>query len=213
MSIVNLKEKENMSLDIKTVPKVNLMKEVPVTISPRKKVNLDKTVTIEKSKKEKQIKLSNKLFEEYTQDLNKFIEHKVFIPDSEDYDSVLLINKLLSYLEEKTGFYFISYQFSEGMTSGNFIMRAEYLLDKDRVYTFSDDIVYSEEGKPYHVNYYQQYGVLHIVLDNTESFNDFKVVYDLSSYSHKKPVKQEEEVIYNHSYHTNKEEEYNHQHQ
>ena len=187
------KQKRQADYGATAVSTVNLNKENTVIIRP--KVSLDKSEAISKAKQERMNKIAEQKFADYCQDTNRFLKGRVFIPDSEEYNSCLLVNKLLKYLEEKTGKWFIDYYFEQEDVSGTFIMLAERLLDKERQYTYSDDIVYAEDGRRYHVNYYEQYNVLHIILDNPDAPDDFKVVQNLSEFSHKKIDKKPKKEI------------------
>lgn len=187
------KQKRQADCGATAVSTVNLNKENTVIIRP--KVSLDKSEAISKAKQERMDRITEQKFADYCQDINRFLKGRVFIPYSDEYNSCLLVNKLLKYLEEKTGKRFIDYYFEQEDVSGTFIMLAERLLDKERQYTYSDDIVYAEDGRRYHVNYYEQYNVLHIILDNPDAPDDFKVVQNLSEFSHEKIYKKPKKEI------------------
>ena len=155
------KQKRQADCGATAVSTVNLNKENTVIIRP--KVSLDKSEAISKAKQERMDRITEQKFADYCQDINRFLKGRVFIPYSDEYNSCLLVNKLLKYLEEKTGKRFIDYYFEQEDVSGTFIMLAERLLDKERQYTYSDDIVYAEDGRRYHVNYYEQYNHLFLV--------------------------------------------------
>ena len=187
------KQKRQADCGVAVVSTVNLNKENTVIIRP--KVSLDKSEAISKAKQERMDRITEQKFADYCQDTNRFLKGRVFIPYSDEYNSCLLVNKLLKYLEEKTGKRFIDYYFEQEDVSGTFIMLAECLLDRERQYTYSDDIVYAEDGRRYHVSYYEQYNVLHIILDNPDASDDFKVVQNLSEFSHNKIYKKPKKEI------------------
>ncbi len=143
---------------------------VPVTICPPK-ISLDKSEAIAKEQKKKKDNLLEQKFSEYCQNLNMFLEGRVFIPEAKEYDVLFLADRLTAFLKERTGINYISYYFERKEVKGIFIMKSEILLDKERQYTYSNDIVYDENGIAYHVSYYEEKGVLRIILDNSDSGN------------------------------------------
>ena len=167
---------------------------VPVTICPPK-ISLDKSEAIAKEQKKKKDNLLEQKFSEYCQNLNMFLEGRVFIPEAKEYDVLFLADRLTAFLKERTGINYISYYFERKEVKGIFIMKSEILLDKERQYTYSNDIVYDENGIAYHVSYYEEKGVLRIILDNPDSGNDFRIVESLADFSHLKPEKNLSEEI------------------
>ena len=181
---------------------VVLEKARPYAEVVKPKVNLQK----EEELKERAFKLMEALHQKDTEEVQELIsawkkksdfkkieEKRLFFPEtSQEYCHVDFLHWFCAYLHTKTGKYYALVFFEQDGAKGVFIQQADNLLDKNRQYVQSNDIVYDEDGIAYHVNYYENNG-LHIILDRPDK-DEFRVVQNLSAYSCTKPKKEKTDV-------------------